>query len=206
MKQLKVVAIALLTLSLSSAVFAEGMSKVHNGKKMMKPPFGTKQDIDFAKEMWGKIKKAGFLGVHGHLYVGGPPHGKVREVVEGVIDNKLVIVKTNYRGKDVSVANVQKNPSKYLKAVTVMVKKDGYDPEDKNWFWIKYAPDGKVMKNPKGMSLAGRVAKGMPIGCISCHKSASGADFVFSHNKTVNESVSWIGDKKEQAKFADLMK
>ena len=41
------------------------------------------------------------------MYVGGSPHEKVREVMEGVVDNKLVIVKTNYRGKDVSVANVK---------------------------------------------------------------------------------------------------
>ena len=126
--------------------------------------------------------------------------------MEGVVDNKLVIVKTNYRGKDVSIENVKKNPKKYLKAVTIMVKKKGYDPADKDWFWVKYAPDGTIMKNKKGMQLAGRVAKGMPIGCISCHQSASGADFVFSHNKTVNASVAWIGDKSMKDKFADLMK
>ena len=35
------------------------------------------------------------------------------------------------------------------------------------------------MKNPKGMSLAGRVAKGMPAGCIACHSNAGGGDFLF---------------------------
>ncbi len=63
--------------------------------------------------------------MHGHLYVCGPPHGKVREVVEGIIDNKLVIVKSNYGRKDVSIENVKNNPKKYLKAVTVIVKGDG---------------------------------------------------------------------------------
>ena len=208
MKVLKVAVVAVLALGLSSSLMAEGMKKdtAMHAKKMMHPPFGTKADVAFASDMWKKISKAGFLGLHGHLYIGGPPHGKVREVMEGVVDNKLVIVKTNYRGKDVSVANVKKNPKKYLKAITIMVKKKGYDPADKDWFWVKYAPDGTIMKNKKGMQLAGRVAKGMPIGCISCHQSASGADFVFSHNKTVNSSVAWIGDKSMKAKFADLMK
>ena len=208
MKVLKVAVVAVLALGLGSGLMAEGMKKdtAMHAKKMMHPPFGTKADVDFANDMWKKISKAGFLGVHGNLYVGGPPHGKVREVVEGVVDNKLVIVKSNYGGKGVSIESVKKEPKRYLKAVTIMVKKDGYDPVDKDWFWVKYAPDGKIMKNKKGMQLAGRVAKGKPVGCISCHQSASGADFVFSHNKTVNASVAWIGDKSMKAKFADLMK
>ena len=64
----------------------------------------------------------------------------------------------------------------------------------------------QYLKTKKGMQLAGKVAKGMPIGCIPCHQSASGADFAFSHNKTVNASVYWIGDKSMKEKFADLMK
>ena len=35
------------------------------------------------------------------------------------------------------------------------------------------------MSNPKGMKLAGRVAKGMPAGCISCHLSADDGDYLF---------------------------
>ena len=149
MKRLTIALASLFVLGLSSNLMAADMKKdmsMHT-KKMMHPPFGTKEDVDFANDMWKKISKAGFLGVHGHLYVGGPllrknrryqclfvhghlyvggpPHGKVREVVEGIVDNKLVIVKSNYGGKDVSIENVKNNPKKYLKAVTVMVKRDG---------------------------------------------------------------------------------
>jgi len=59
----------------------------------------------------------------------------------------------------------------------------GYDPDDKDWFWVKYAPDGTVLTNPKGMKLAGRVAKGMDKGCIACHAGAPGGDMVFNHDK-----------------------
>lgn len=173
-------------------------------KGMMKAPFGNPEDIAYAKKLWPKLHEAGYVQVQGHLYVGGPPHGKVREVTEGVVDGQLVIVKTNYGGQGVTVDKVKADPKKYLKAVTVMAKRPGYDPEDRDWFWIKYAPDGSVMSNPKGMKLAGRVAKGKPIGCISCHRSASGNDFVFSHNKMVNADVTWIGDATLKSKFFDL--
>ncbi len=219
MKKLAITLTAIAVTTFTSSLYAEGnctpgdgddmskssMNKTQMGKKMMKPPFGNKEDIAFAKKLWPKLEKAGYDRVHGHLYVGGPPHGKVREVMEGIIDGELVISKTNYRGKDVTVPNVQANPKKYLKAVTVIVKRKGYDPDDKDWFWVKYAPDGTIMKNEKGMALAGKVAKGMPVGCISCHQSASGSDFVFSHNKTVNADVSWIGKKADMKSFYDLM-
>ncbi|WP_456393775.1 cytochrome P460 family protein [Nitratifractor sp.] len=170
----------------------------------MQTPFGNPEDLVFAEDLWKKLQKSGFINTYGNLYLGGPPHGKVREVNEGVIDGRLVIVKNNYGGKNISLEKVRNNPAKYLKAVTVMVKRPGYDPEDQDWFWIKYAPDGTVMANKKGRKLAGRVAKGKPIGCISCHRSASGNDFVFSHNKTVNAAVTWIG--KEQQRMMTLEK
>ena len=191
---------------------AEGMQKGHEAspnqmeKKMMKPPFGSQEDITFAKTMWEKLHAAGFDALHNNLYVGGPPHGKVREVMEGIVDGKLVIAKTNYGGKDITIAKVKADPKKYLKAVTIMVKVPGYDTDDQDWFWAKYKADGSLFSNEKKMPLAGRVAKGMPVGCISCHQSASGSDFVFSHNKTVNAAVTWIGDKSQQESLADLMK
>ena len=61
------------------------------------------------------------------------------------------------------------NPTEWLKAVTIMLQREpGYDDND-NWFWVKYAPDGSVMKNPKGIKA----------GCISCHLSAEGGDYLF---------------------------
>ncbi len=218
MKVLKIgAAVAVMSLVWSGAVQAEGMTKDVNmkeksamakghGKKMMMPPFGSQEDVAFAKEMWEKLHAKGFDALQNNLYVGGPPHGKVREVMEGVIDGQLVISKTNYGGAGVSIEAVQKDPKAFLKAVTIMVKRPGFDPDDKDWFWAKYKPDGTIFTNDKGMKLVGKVAKGMPVGCISCHASASGSDFVFSHNKTVNADVTWIGDKLMMSNFADLMK
>jgi len=61
-------------------------------------------------------------------------------------------------------------------------REKGFNSDNKDWFWVKYALDGTVMKNPKAMSLAGRVAKGMEKGCIACHAGALGNDKVFNHD------------------------
>ena len=182
---------------------SKGMMNPGMGQKgMMQPPFGTPEDQAYAKTLWKKMEAAGFGGVHGHLYEGAPPHGKVREVIAGTVDGNLLISKPNYRGADVTVEKVKADPAKYLKSVTVMVKKPGYDPSDKDWFWVKYSPDGSILKNKKGMALAGRLAKGKPIGCISCHQSAPGGDFVFVHDAT---QVTWIGDKKSMESLSELI-
>ncbi len=158
----------------------------------MMPPFGSSGDISYAKGLWQKMEMKGLNSVPANLYVGGPPHGKVREVLEATIDGKRIIVKRNYRGKDITVAKVKANRAKYLASVTVMQKRKGYDPADADWFWVKYAPDGSIMKNKKQMSLAGKVAKGKPVGCIACHASAPGGSFVFNHSKSANAAIMFV--------------
>jgi len=188
-----------LLIALSVLVFVASCTTTSNkmlsgqqmtGGKSMRPPFGNAEDIEYAKKLWAKIEAKGLNSTPANLYVGGPPHGPVREVLEAIIDGKRVIVKRNYGGPDVSVKSVGRNRAKFLKAITVMAKREaGYDPEDADWFWVKYKPDGSLHTNAKGMKLAGRVAKGMEKGCIFCHRSASGNDFVFGHNKEANAST-----------------
>ncbi len=169
----------------------KSMQKKTIGK--MLPPFGNKNDITYARNLWNKLEMMGFNSKASKLYVGSPPHGKVREVIEGKIDGNLIVLKRNYGGMGVSIDGVEVNRSKYLKAITVMAKRPGYDPEDKDWFWVKYAPDGTIMKNPKGMKLAGKVAKGMSVGCISCHSSAPGNDFLFIQDSEISPKATLIG-------------
>ncbi len=95
-----------------------------------------------------------------------------------------LIVKYNYGGEGVSTDAVSQNPDQYLAAVTIMYQRAGYDPDNNDWFWAKYLPDGSLDKNPKGMQLAGRVAKGnTEAGCIACHSAAPGGDMVFTNNR-----------------------
>ncbi len=155
------------------------------------PPMGSPTDVSDSQDVWNTLKKANLVGTRAEKskpYKGTPPHGAVLETLHRDITvnghRGIAIVKRNYGGPDVSISKVDANRAKYLKAVTVMFKREsGYDTDDKDWFWAKYKPDGSLfVKEKMGMKipLAGRVAKGKPEGCISCHRGAPGGDFVFA--------------------------
>jgi hypothetical protein len=158
-------------------------------------PFGNPDDIESSKQLWSVLVQEKLVGqgmINSTPYEGQPPHGAILESLDKTITvgghSGVVIVKRNYGGEGVSKAAVANDPEKYLKAVTVMFKREsGYDAENHDWFWAKFKPDGSLHTNPKGMMLAGRVAKGMPMGCIACHKAASGGDYVFNHDRFANK-------------------
>lgn len=156
------------------------------------PPFGGPEDVKFANDLWSTLAQHRLVGsnaIASHPYKGTPPHGKVleflmsEETVDGV--KGTVMVKKNYSGEAKAkelIDQVQADPSKYLASVTVLFKrKPGYDPAHKNWFWVKYAPDGTIEPNAKGMKQAGRVAEGMSKGCIACHSKAPGGNYVYDN-------------------------
>ena len=119
-------------------------------------------------------------------YIGQHPHGAILDMIDGFIrvqgDSGVVMVKRNYGGDGVSKTAVADDPGKFLESITVMFKRSGYDSETRDWFWVKYNPDGSLAKNPAGMMLAGKVAKGKPKGCIACHMLAPGGDLVYNSN------------------------
>jgi len=178
----------LLTVS-AIAVIAVGCSSKSMDKMKMSAdmPFSDPKSVAFSKALWKAMDAADLVGSNAKAdkpYKGSHPHGAVLETLSKEVSVKgvksKVIVKRNYGGPGVSIANVSADRAKYLKAVTVMFKREsGYDSDNQNWFWAKYKPDGSLHKNPKGMKLAGRVAKGKPKGCISCHKAAPGGDYQF---------------------------
>jgi len=106
--------------------------------------------------------------------VSSEPHGSVVKIYvndvalsaaknfTGQLPDHSIIVKENYMGTD------PKNPGQ-LAALTVMYKSKGFDPTNKDWFWLKAAPDGKV-------DLEGKV--GM---CIGCHSQPGNHDFVLRY-------------------------
>lgn len=147
-------------------------------------PFGDKDNTDFAETLWAELKEAKLVGknrIHVQPFEGNEPHGTIQQVLntELTVNGRTgkVIVKVNHGGPNVDVQEVYDNPNKHVAAVTVMFKREaGYDPDNNDWFWAKYNPDGSLDKNPKGMKLAGRVAKGMNQGCIACHTALGGED------------------------------
>lgn len=135
-----------------------------------------------------KHELAGDDAIMTRPYAGTPPHGMILELLEKKVTLNSVkadlVVKRNYGGENLTLEDVINKPDSYLQAITVMFQREkGYDSDNKDWFYAKYAPDGSLMNNPKGMPLAGRVAKGMPTGCIACHAAAGGGDFIFNHDR-----------------------
>lgn len=161
------------------------------GAAIAQAPFGDDDSVSYANDLWGLMVKHRLAGEDAMMtrpYTGMPPHGMILELIEKSVTLRgatgTLIVKRNYGGDGLTIDDVINDPDKYLKAVTVMFKREaGYDTENMDWFYVKYAPDGSVLTNPKGVSLAGRVAKGMPTGCIACHRGAAGGDFVFNHDR-----------------------
>ncbi len=181
--------IALITaLSLSMGIALSVSAASHEEKAMMMD-FSGADSVEYSQALWAAMSSANLVGSgskNSAPYKGVHPHGAVltnasSEVIVGGHLGKL-IVKKNFGGEGVSTDSVASDPAKYLKAVTVMFQREaGYDADNQNWFWAKYTADGGLHKNDKGMQLAGRVAKGKPVGCISCHTAAPGGDYIFTN-------------------------
>jgi len=151
-------------------------------------PFGTDADAAYAAKIWAQMEEMNLAGegmIRSAPYDGTPPHGKMLETfyTSATVDGHTgdLVVKRNFGPEGVTKDQVLSEPGKHLGAVTVMFRRDkGFDPEDKDWFWVKFLPDGSLDKNAKGMRLAGKVAKGMDAGCIACHSTAPGDDMLFT--------------------------
>jgi plastocyanin len=130
-------------------------------------------DTATAEKLWQTLQTAKYqaawtLTPKGKLYQGQPPHGALLTTYlnpeaaaqlknpTAQLANGSIIVKENY-GADQKLA-----------ALTVMMKQTGYAPDDGDWFWAAYAPDGKVQ-------MAGQVEY-----CYQCHAAAKSNDYVFT--------------------------
>lgn len=150
-------------------------------------PAGTDADADYARQLWDAMLEAGLVGpdmMQAFPYEGVEPHGMMLETFYTTTEvdghKGSLIVKRNYGPEGVSVDEVLGDPGTHLAAVTVMFQREaGYDEENRDWFWVKYLPDGSLDKNPAGMRLAGRVGKGADAGCIACH-SGAGVTLIFT--------------------------
>ncbi|MFI9654986.1 cytochrome P460 family protein [Guyparkeria sp. GHLCS8-2] len=185
---------ALLAVPGAGGALAGEASVTDDSRLETDPPFGGPMNIEYAKVLWERLQGNNLVGpdsIRSYPYKGNHPHGQALEYLETMItiDNHegVVMVKKNYGGEgdlDALKAGVLNEREKRLASITVMFQReDGYDSDHGNWYWAKFQPNGELEKNPKGMSLAGRVAKGANEGCIACHTSAPGKDYVFTHDR-----------------------
>ena len=190
------------------------------------PSFGGPEDVAFAARLWVALAEARLVGARSIVaqpYEGSEPHGVILMTMSSEVAvagrEAPAIVKKNYMGEDISIESVATNPSLFLAAITVMFRREaGYDPANQDWFWVKYKADGSVDLNPRGVPLAGRVAKNPEDACLGCHVFAPGEDYVFLHDRFAPlepgtaaapaeefaEAVSGLTPLSAQPKRADL--
>jgi len=144
------------------------------------PPFGTDDDAAYAGLIWDVMVASNLVGENAPLVKpndgGVPGHGRMLATLysKGTIGGHTgdLIVKRNYGPENVTADAILADPAKHLGAITVMFRREaGFDEDNRNWFWVMFLPDGTLGKNPKGMRMAGRIAKGADVGCIACHSA-----------------------------------
>jgi hypothetical protein len=152
------------------------------------PAYGGAADFTFAVTIWPQLAGYGNWIMRSDYFPGKSPHGNIVRVYYNMVTlNGVpyhVILKENFSGGDAATpALVAKDPAKYPKTITAMIERErGYDPENRNWFWVKYNADGTLVTDEKGRPIAGRVAKGETVGCIACHANAKGKDYLFTND------------------------
>ncbi len=166
-----------------------------NGYLPSDSDYGTLSDVQYAGLLWNSLAAQGIVDVNampGKPFFGGAkPHGMILEIFDQMVSVEnhqgFVVVKKNYDGEGVSVESVEKDRARYLSSITVMYQREQhYDDLNQNWFWAKYQADGSLFNaliNGRKVLLAGRLIKGdtweSSGGCIYCHHSAGGGDYVF---------------------------
>ncbi|WP_338532221.1 cytochrome P460 family protein [Nitratireductor thuwali] len=151
--------------------------------------FGGQEDQDYARQLWQNMEERNLAGegaVQAFPYPGTDPHGVMLETfyTDATVDGHTgaLVIKRNYGPEGVTVDQVLDNRGDHLAAVTVMFRRvEGYAPESGNWFWAKYLPDGSLDETPEGTPIAG-----MAQGCISCHSTAEGENYLFTTNADLN--------------------
>ncbi|MGB7292408.1 MAG: hypothetical protein WBD99_09565 [Thermodesulfobacteriota bacterium] len=116
------------------------------------------------------------------LYKGSDPHGALLTTYINAIGYEAVVKREKQLPPGTIIAMENYMEDKTLEAITVMYNLVPFDPEHENWFWVKFAPDGKPVKMERDgetIILAGKVAE-----CIECHSaSSSGTQYIMANPK-----------------------
>lgn len=145
--------------------------------------FGGQEDRNYAGQLWQNMEERNLTGdgaIQAFPYPGTDPHGMMLETfyTDATINEHTgtLVIKRNYGPEGVTVDEVLGAPDDHLAAVTIMFRRaEGYAPDSGDWFWAKYLPDGTLDQTPDGTPIAGLAA-----GCLSCHSSAEGEDYLFT--------------------------
>ena len=165
-------------------LFAATLQFAASAEQQNKSVYGGKEDVELAIRLWRQLKQQKLVGkdrINVHAFKGKRPHGPIQQVYASIVTvnghRGRAVVKANHKGKDLLIGDVYDDPNRYLADYTVMfVNEKGYDPENGDWFWVIYKPDGRIGRSATGVPVAGRVGKDENFGCIGCHRAVGGED------------------------------
>lgn len=142
-------------------------------------------DIEkMAHELWNKMQSENYH-VNWKMwpgkeacYEGKEPHGAFLTTYVNTAAHEVIMQKKEKMPPGAIIIKENYMPDKNIASITVMHKIEGFAPDAFDWFWVKFAPNGKVMteeKDGKTITLAGKVA-----GCIECHGKQTSNDYIFT--------------------------
>ncbi|WP_161598284.1 cytochrome P460 family protein [Pseudodesulfovibrio senegalensis] len=132
------------------------------------PAFAGDMPGPDAAELWTyvtEIEPYGEWGQwpdHQDMQPGRSPHGPLHVIRV----NDAALTKGHPKPSGAIVVKENFSSEKELMAITVMYKVKDYNPMAGDWFWVKYSPDGTVLK------------EGKPKGCIACHGARADEDYI----------------------------
>lgn len=160
-------------------------------EKTSKPAERTKS---FESRFWQYLLSNNYknwappAGQDGSFFEGSSAHGRLHKLYlnrtaagrPDTLPDESVIVMENYQS------------NKMLESISVMLRSNGSNPSQQDWYWITYGPDGSVIGSNKDNHSDGPVqrepnssfvstAGAMVLGssCTQCHQKAPGEDLVF---------------------------
>lgn len=161
------------------------------------PPPPDNQDLLHAQDLWTDYgdtygdwdRMPGTLEFNPSM----APHGDYARIL--VNDTAMTDLAALAEGSIIIKRNYQSEAEEDYDSVTLMQRREaGYSPEAGDWFWAKYNPDGTVQENADGDPLAGQIGLGAAMGCIPCHGTAEGDDYVFLNDLPANFGYGGLDD------------
>ncbi len=137
-----------------------------------------------ANELWNKMQSENY---HENwkmwpgkeaCYEGTEPHGAFLTTYVNASAHEAIVQKKEKMPPGAIIIKENFLPDKNIASITLMHKIEGFAPDVFDWFWVKFAPGGKVMteeKDGETVTLAGKVA-----GCIECHGKQTSNDYILT--------------------------
>ena len=149
------------------------LSLVFSGMILAQPKKGSAAAAAGAS-VWDYLKKEGFAknwkmwpGTTA-MHQGPEPHGAFLTTYVNDVALKSINAKKGKFSDGSMISQENYSKDKKLKFIAVMYKVKGYNPQDGNWFWAQYKPDGRIESE-------GKVDE-----CIKCHIAQKGNDYVYT--------------------------